>query len=353
MKHAQLSLERQLTTLFELVLVVTAGVVMYDSIKNLEDNNIFTGKFHARDVGLILDALAAVPDAVFLHYFLAKPLSVSIDQKGTVEVAGQSYFYAPAKDTSLLGAYPEVAQLFFYKEGRHIRVASEQTASNRLALDCPSEVHLQTPVVLDPAQGFSSQSQFQGSTGKAGVGSSLSEAELTAQIAARVSTQLTSTLSAVQITRSVRVPEAKTVKDRLDSIPEKATLVGIGIGSSSPDQNVLRMFIDGTDVLSDRFKQSYALACALNNALTNEFKATGLQPFMTGSAIIPVIPARLINDDPETVNDEADVRTVLQKPSLGVYIEIGNMQKPNDPVLQQYSKIADVIAQVLGTKVSS
>jgi len=29
------------------------------------------------------------------------------------------------------------------------------------------------------------------------------------------------------------------------------------------------------------------------------------------------------------------------------------MQKPNDPVLQQYSKIADVIAQVLGTKVFS
>ncbi len=353
MKRAQLSLERQLTTLFELVLVVTAGIVIYNSVKNLEDNNIFTGKFHSRDIGLVLDTLGVVPDSVFVHYFLAKPLSVKIEQQGGIDVAGQSYFYAPREGTRLFADYTNAAQLFFYKEGKHIRVAAEQTASNWLALDCSSDFTIQTPVVLDPAQGFSPTSQFQGSMGKTGAGSSLTEAELTGQIAARLSTLLKETINDVRITRSVREPESKTVKERVESIPEKSTLVGISIGSLAPDQNVLRIFIDGTDVTSERYKHSYALACALNNALTNEFKATGLQPLLTGSAIVPVNPARLAKNNVGTVEEKADGRIVLQKSFLGVYIEIGNIQKPNDPVLQQHGRIADAIARVLKQMVSS
>ncbi len=90
------------------------------------------------------------------------------------------------------------------------------------------------------------------------------------------------------------------------------------------------------------YEKSYALAWRILNKITQENA-------VTGASIVPVDISRLRQDDTETADiDEKDMLTVLLVDNQGVYIELGNINNPNNTLLQ--APIAEQIFEALRWK---
>src|SRR3989338_999933 len=66
-----------LFVLSEIILVLTAGAIIYEKLSSISDNNLFLKKFYARDIALVLDEIQALQGNVVYWY---KPKTETLSQ---------------------------------------------------------------------------------------------------------------------------------------------------------------------------------------------------------------------------------------------------------------------------------
>ncbi|MBI4016926.1 MAG: N-acetylmuramoyl-L-alanine amidase [Candidatus Aenigmarchaeota archaeon] len=321
--------------LIELVLVVMSGWIIYEKVSSIENDHIFEQKFFARDLALLVNILPAAHGNLAYVYSreLLNKNDVSIS-KEFVQVGEAKYPVTLPENEQLNLLFEKPPRLNFYSEGGKINIDDNINAElNVFQLSCPAIETPITRIIIDPAHGTGT-GRFSGSEGLRGVKGA--EAEVVLPIAASLIGNSRARNIPAESTRSTSLQEAKRVSERIAVIPRDATIIGISAAKEERHRNVLKIYLNAQ---SPNYEKSYALACRILNKITKENA-------VTGASIVPVDISRLRQDDTETADiDEQGILTVLLADNQGVYIELGNIDNPNNTLLQ--ASIAEQLFEAL------
>lgn len=323
--------------LIEIVLVLLSGGIIYERVTAVEDSHLFEQKFFVRDVALVLNVLPSVDGNVFFKYDPPLLANNDIGISGKyVESGRERYPFAAGQQFNNFLEKPEF--LAFYKEGDAITVSKSERDWNPFQLKCPDVPTTFTKLIIDPAFGRDDVNDL-GTSGDEGVAGK--ESALVRVIAGQLFGRIGSAL-AKEVTRDVNTEQAKSVQERVQFVrrQQQAAVLGLSVGKYDATKNVLRLYMNAN---GQEYERSYKLACVILNEVT---KQKEIRDQLTGAVIVPVNVGRLKADDSSTTAvDEDDIRKVLLPDRVGVYAELGNIDKQGNKLVEP--AIKDVLFAAL------
>jgi hypothetical protein len=191
----------------------------------------------------------------------------------------------------------------FFKEGDTITVTDDLPYRfNKFLMTCPSVLHSPlSSVTIDPGHGGSDSGFLSGT---------IRESVLTRQVLSRLLSD-----SDIFLT-SIPKSTDDTILLLENRVFDGDAAVSIHFGEASAVKNELLFFVNAKN---EYFSESKLLACYMLNHLSTLLLKDDI--FITGAAIIPVNPTTLDSDDP---------LNVLNKNTVGVFVDAGSMSETGD-----------------------
>jgi hypothetical protein len=330
--------------IFEVLLLVMAISIVTAEVNNIKDSGVFQKKFLARDIALLLDSITNARGNIM--YVYQPPLITGFSRfsfdfsNGRVNVDGEAWPYAsntafPAAHQKLKGTQG----LFIQKVGSEVSItqlAPQPVPFNGLVMECPGIQLNARELVIDPGYGYSKGEKPLVGLLKDSQGKPIPASEQMIRIGAAITANLAQYSRPIASTRALKFlpgeirEETKTVQERVKTIAahKGAIVLSLRTRTMAPHMNLVKALVN-----KDAGPETYQLACTLLNAFATAYPAK-----ITGTAIIPVDPSQFSPDDP---------RQVLLKESLAVQLELGNIDAPNNELLQNPDQLGRVIAQAL------
>ncbi len=342
MKKADVSVAVYFRIFEILLLVIVIGIVAAE-INNVSQSGIYQKKFLSRDLAMMMDSLTNARGNIIYNY---NPRLVTLEKfeigftNGAVSVDDESWFYAVNNNYKLVlpqkGKYSSFA---LKKAGNELSVQNGGVKSmefNGLLLECPFAELGMRSVIIDPGHRYSDTDDGLSGGLKDAQGRTIPESELMLKAGAALEPQLKPRIPEVLGTRDLKTEyvagvlsqQIKPLKERIAFIASKpdSAIISLHAGRQPKSQNIVKAYVN-----LDADERSYRLACHVLNSISDNFKGK-----ITGTAIIPVIPAQLSQDDP---------RQGLVKDRVAVLLELGNIDYPNNEVLGSPVELAQAIAQ--------
>jgi N-acetylmuramoyl-L-alanine amidase len=203
-------------------------------------------------------------------------------------------------------------------------------------LECPSATIRAQSILLDPGESYvAGEKEIIGEL-KDSTGRQIPESEADLKIAVVLDSILNSRQGQkvfgtrdlkLDVVGGVISQQTKSVSERVKFINanKDSIMISIHLGKQPKNQNLVKAFVN-----KDASAASYRLACSLLNSIADKYKMD-----ITGTAIIPVDLAQLKPDDP---------KQVLIKDSTAVLLEIGNIDYPNNKLVESPVELAQMLA---------
>ncbi|MBI4141183.1 N-acetylmuramoyl-L-alanine amidase [Candidatus Woesearchaeota archaeon] len=314
-------------------MVLAAGLLIFGKLNSISEDHLFVKKFFARDLAVLMDAMH-VPEGNILYFYTTQPNILSklnfAFKNNIIEVNDEKYPMAVHLSEETTIEKPQ--QLRILKKNNQIFVEKEaptpQEPYNPNAINCPQKPIIGGTIVLDPGHGYNPTEQgYQGTKGVEGQQGQ--ESKLMAQTAQALQSLLTLKGKNVLTTRAltIEVEDAKNIDDRKNAAKQGDVIISIHTNQDKKENNNIKAYINYD---SPNYAESYSLACALLNSLSNTFIAQ-----TTGTAIIPVKINQL---------DQDDDKRILETNNIAVQIELGNINGTT-AFLQQTKNVANALAQ--------
>jgi N-acetylmuramoyl-L-alanine amidase len=342
MKKADVSVAVYFRIFEILLLVIVIGIVSAE-VNNIRDSGIYQKKFLSRDLALMMDSLTNARGNIIYRYM---PRLVTLERfeisftNNAVTVDDESWPYAMNGNYDII--LPQKARYSSFvlkKTGNKLFVQDGGVKSmefNGLLLECPFALLSTSSVIIDPGHRYSDSDDGLSGELKDTQGRTIPESELMLKVAAALEPQLKSKIPEILGTRDLKTnyvagvlsQQTKTLKERIAFIASKpdSAIISLHAGRQPKSQNIVKAYVN-----FDADERSYRLACQMLNGISDAFKDK-----ITGTAIIPVIPAQMSQDDP---------RQILAKGRVAVLIELGNIDYPKNEVLGSPVELAQAIAK--------
>ncbi len=341
MKKADVSVAVYFRIFEILLLVIVIGIVAAE-VNNIRGSGLYQKKFLSRDLALMMDSLTNSRGSLIYNY---NPRLVTLEKfeisftNNAVTVDDESWPYAVNGNYDII--LPQKARYSAFvlkKEGNKLFVQNGGVKSmefNGLLLECPFALLSSISVIIDPGHRYSDADDGLSGALKDAQGRIIPESELMLKVAAALEPQLRQRIPEVLSTRDLKTnyvagvlsQQAKPLKERIAFIASKpdSAIISLHAGKQPKSQNIVKAYVN-----LEADESSYRLACQVLNSISNAFKDK-----ITGTAIIPVITAQLSQDDP---------RQILAKDKVAVLLELGNIDYPNNAVLNSPVELAQAIA---------
>lgn len=318
--------------LFELILVIVAGAIVFNQVRAIEKGGVFHKKFFAPDLALLISSIQQVEGNVYYTY-TANEMSLSKFDFEFKEDSGTNFVYVDeerypfSKNRDIKPFFAKLSKpsvISITKEGDKLIFQEGFRQFNGLAIDCSAfKEETVSSITLDPGHGYNKKT---GEGDKGFEEKSSYESEINKNIANMIKLYISNAAS----TRDLKTDDDISMPERINAIKAPA-LISIHAGSSADQKtNNVKAYVN---FYSSKKQASMYLACNILNRLSDAI------PLISGTAIVPVDLSLLPAEDS---------KQVLLPEIIAVQLEIGNIQNtPNNFIINNQTIIANAIKEAL------
>lgn len=324
--------------LTEILLVIAAGIMVFNKLNSIQEDQLYAKKFYARDLALLMDTIESMEGNLLYFY---KPLQTTLSKitfkftKTTIEANDEKYPVASRHTEETTIDKPKTT-LLLTKENNKITIQEiKQIKFNKNKINCPEiKTTITMPIIIDPGHGHNpTERGYQGETGFVGLQGKESEimVDIATNLQANIKANLGTPNVQVDTTRSTtKTPEdARTTKERKQKTENAGVIISLHANKDTEENNNIKAYINYD---SEKYYESAKLACIILNELSDTFTTQ-----TTGAAIIPVLLSQLDNEEP---------KQILDSKKIAVQIELGNINSPTSYITKT-AEIGNAITKAL------